>query len=383
MRSKLMILVAISGCLALAGSVWAGPGAHGPNGEHLDAASASVGAPASLHRLPDGHVQVPKLAQRRMQVRTLVAEPGTYPTTMVLNARVVMDPASGGVVQAAMAGRMEAPSGGLPAAGQTVRKGQVLAYIQPAMGGAERGSQRAALAEVRASRLQAEARVNRLKQLEGVVPRKDSEAAQWELQGLREREAALAQSLEGRQAVLASTDGVLASARVLNGQMVEPQAVLFEIVDPKRVLIEARVSDPTWASRISAASVQQAPDLALKLVGVARVMQEGAVPVTFRASASAKANGDPAASSQLAIGQPLTLVAEFGQRQEGIALPSEAVVRSPANEPIVWVKVSAERFAPQPVQAQPLDAQRVLVTRGLSANSRVVVQGASLINQIR
>ncbi len=381
MRSKLMILVAISGCLALAGSVWAGPGAHGPNGEHLDAASASVGAPASLHRLPDGHVQVPKLAQRRMQVRTLVAEPGTYPTTMVLNARVVMDPASGGVVQAAMAGRMEAPSGGLPAAGQTVRKGQVLAYIQPAMGGAERGSQRAALAEVRASRLQAEARVNRLKQLEGVVPRKDSEAAQWELQGLREREAALAQSLEGRQAVLASTDGVLASARVLNGQMVEPQAVLFEIVDPKRVLIEARVSDPTWASRISAASVQQAPDLALKLVGVARVMQEGSVPVTFRASA--KANGDPAASSQLAIGQPLTLVAEFGQRQEGIALPSEAVVRSPANEPIVWVKVSAERFAPQPVQAQPLDAQRVLVTRGLSANSRVVVQGASLINQIR
>ncbi|HEX5312386.1 efflux RND transporter periplasmic adaptor subunit [Aquabacterium sp.] len=380
MRSKLMILVALSGCLALAGSVWAGPGAHGPNGEHLDA-TASVGAPAGLHRLPDGHVQVPKLAQRRMQVRTVVAETGTYPTTMVLNARVVMDPASGGVVQAAMAGRMEAAAGGLPVAGQAVRKGQVLAYIQPAMGGAERGSQRAALAEVRASRLQAEARVNRLKQLEGVVPRKESEAAQWELQGLREREAALAQSLEGRQAVLSSTDGVLASARVLHGQMVEPQAVLFEIVDPKRMLIEARVSDPAWASQIRAASVQQAPDLALKLVGVARVMQEGAVPVTFRAST--KANGDPAASSPLAIGQPLTLVAELGQRQEGVALPSEAVVRSPANEPIVWVKVSAERFAPQPVQAQPLDAQRVLVTRGLSANSRVVVQGASLINQIR
>ena len=77
------------------------------------------------------------------------------------------------------------------------------------------------------------------------------------------------------------------------------------------------------------------------------------------------------------------MVAELGKQQQGVALPSEAVVRSPANEPIVWVKASAEHFVPQPVQTQPLDAQRVLVTRGLADNSRVVVQGASLINQIR
>lgn len=379
MRGNLKIWPCLGG-LVWAGLAWAGPGAHGPNGEHLDA-PASVGAPAGLHRLPDGSVQVPKLAQRRLEVRTVVAQQGAHPLTMLLNARVVMDPALGGVVQAPVAGRLESPQGGLPVAGQTVRKGQVLAYIQPALGVAERGAQRAALAEVHANRLQAEARVSRLGQLDGVVPRKESESAKLELQGLREREAALAQSLDGRQAVTASSDGVLASARALNGQMVEPQAVLFEITDPKRALIEARVSDPAQAAQIVAAHVQGVPDLSLKLVGAARVMQDGAVPVSFRANMAA--SGVPSASALLAIGQPLTVVAELGKQQQGVALPSEAVVRSPANEPIVWVKASAEHFVPQPVQTQPLDAQRVLVTRGLADNSRVVVQGASLINQIR
>jgi hypothetical protein len=59
------------------------------------------------------------------------------------------------------------------------------------------------------------------------------------------------------------------------------------------------------------------------------------------------------------------------------------VVRSPANEPIVWIKTGAERFMPQPVQVQPLDAGTVLVTQGLSADNRVLVEGAALVAQIR
>jgi len=59
--------LALASCL----SAWAGPGAHGPNGEHLDQApSSSVGG---LARMPDGSVNVPKLAQRRMELRTQIA----------------------------------------------------------------------------------------------------------------------------------------------------------------------------------------------------------------------------------------------------------------------------------------------------------------------
>jgi len=68
---------------------------------------------------------------------------------------------------------------------------------------------------------------------------------------------------------------------------------------------------------------------------------------------------------------------------KGIVLPAQAVVRNSANEPAVWMKSGAERFIPQPVQVRPLDAQRVVVTQGLAADNRVVVQGASLIAQIR
>jgi membrane fusion protein, heavy metal efflux system len=49
----------------------------------------------------------------------------------------------------------------------------------------------------------------------------------------------------------------------------------------------------------------------------------------------------------------------------------------------VWIKTSAERYVPQPVRVQALDNQRVLVTQGLAADNRVVVQGAALVAQIR
>jgi len=71
------------------------------------------------------------------------------------------------------------------------------------------------------------------------------------------------------------------------------------------------------------------------------------------------------------------------ERVSGFVLPAQAVVRNPANETVVWIKSGAERFIPQPVQFQPLDAQTVIVTRGLGAHNRVVVQGAALIAQIR
>jgi len=66
-----------------------------------------------------------------------------------------------------------------------------------------------------------------------------------------------------------------------------------------------------------------------------------------------------------------------------VPLPAAAVVKNAANQEIVWVKTSAERFAPRPVRTQPLDGARVAVVDGLEAGVRVVVQGAALLNQVR
>lgn len=372
---------ALSGLIAtgagFSGPAWAGPGAHGPDGEHLDAPAAPGGADQAM-RQADGSVQLPKRAQRSMGIRTAVTAQGDHPLTLTLNARVVADPQTSGQVQAAVAGRIQAPPAGLPVAGQAVRKGQVLAWLQPVWGAAEQAAQQASLTELRTNRLLAQRRVDRLLQLEGVVPDKDIEAARLELQSLREREQLTGRSLAGSQALVAPVSGVLASARVLAGQVVEPQAVLFEVVDPQRVLVEARVSDATQAAQVSGGAVLGLPDVRLDVVGAARIYRDGGVPLTFRARST---------GTVLALGQPLTVVATLdgngASRRTGVAVAAEAVVRNAANQPTVWVKTAAERFQPVVVQTQPIDGQRVLVTQGLQAGQRVVVQGASLINQVR
>jgi len=102
------------------------------------------------------------------------------------------------------------------------------------------------------------------------------------------------------------------------------------------------------------------------------------LPLSFRAQSRT-----PGQAAPLAVGQSLTLVVALKERSKGIVLPAEALVRNPANETVVWIKTSAERFSPLPVQARALDARTVLVTQGLAPDQRVVVQGAALIAQIR
>lgn len=97
------------------------------NGEHLDAPATT--SASGLMRLPDGSVNVPMLAQRRLGIRTQLTPESEAAATMELPGRVVVDPNASGRVQAIHGGRIEAGPRGLPVAGQTVRQGEVLAYV--------------------------------------------------------------------------------------------------------------------------------------------------------------------------------------------------------------------------------------------------------------
>jgi cobalt-zinc-cadmium efflux system membrane fusion protein len=351
----------------------AAPGAHGPNGEHLDAAGAT--SAAGLARLPDGSVQVPKLAQRRLGIRTVIAPETQAAATIELPGRVVMDPNAGGRVQAVHGGTIEPGPRGLPVAGQRVRAGEVLAYLRHHPEPYAKANQQAQLAELRASRTTAEQRVKRLESLEGTVPRKEIEAARAELQGLLARERSVAASLSARETLVSPVNGVIARADAVRGQVVEARDILFEIVDPARVLVEATTADTTLVGRVASATVASAAGVQMQLVGTARSLRDGVLPLTFRARGSFV--------TVLAVGQPVTVVAQLRDQVKGMVLPARAVVRNPANEAIVWIKSGAERFIPQPVQYRALDAETVVVTQGLAADNRVVVQGAALIAQIR
>ena len=124
-------------CLVTASASW--NAFAGDGHDHGDEGSAPVGGNGP-RRLPDGSVFLPKPAQRQIGVRTLVTEAGELPRTVALAGKVVMDPNAGGKVQALVAGRLEAGPRGLPGVGQTVKKGEVLAYVVPSAGQIERSN---------------------------------------------------------------------------------------------------------------------------------------------------------------------------------------------------------------------------------------------------
>lgn len=333
-------------------------------------------------RLPDGSVFVPKSAQRQLSLRTQAARKGEFPRTVELNGRIVADPNAGGRVQTFQSGRIEAGPNGLAVLGQRVKKGQILAWLQPAATALERGTQQSALAELVAQGSVLERRLARLQQLEGSVPQKDIEQAEIELAAFKKRKSAVGGSL-GREALVAPVSGVVSAANVAVGQVVDAQAVVFEVIDPQRLAVEALAYDPLLLDGLGKASAPIAGGvLDLAFVGLGRTLKDQAMPVLFRVELpknGAKLGELPA----VAVGQTLKVLAQTRARQAGVAIPAAAVVRNAANESVVWVHQSAERFVSRKVKAAALDGHSVAVTDGLSGGERVVVQGAAALAQIR
>lgn len=342
---------------------------------HDDAPPALSGD--SPRRQSDGSVFIPKSAQRQLGLRTLAVAAGEHARAFELAGTVVMDPNAGGKVQAALAGRLEAGPQGLPLPGQSVKKGQVLAYVVPTAGALERSGQLAQQAELRAAQGLAERRLARLRELADTVARKDIEAAESELQSLTARLAAVGAGLQQRDALVAPVSGVIASSNAVAGQVLDAREQVFEVVDPARLRIEALAYDPAQAQDVAGASLalpggQSVP---LRFLGAARSLREQALPLSFA--------GDAQALSQLALGQSVRLVVQTRSRVAGLQVPLAALQKNPSNQAIVWVKTGPEQYAPRVVRIQPLDGVHVAVTDGLQPGERVATQGASLLNQIR
>jgi hypothetical protein len=360
----------------------AGPAqAHGdedhshPSGPATPAA-LPAGNGSAPQRLPDGSVNVPKATQHLFELRTVLAEQQELPSSVELKGQVIADPSAAGRVQASQAGLIEVGPRGLPHLGQAVRKGEVLAYVVPSTAPIERSNQSSQLAELRAAKSLADKRVARLKELADTVPRKDIEAAESESASLAERIAAIGGGLATREALVAPVSGVIASAHVVAGQVVDARELLFEIVDPSRLRIEALAFDPALAANVGSATLaignQRVP---LEFIGAARSLREQALPLGFRAQG--------AALNSLAVGQPVRVFVQTKEKVKGLAVPVASLMKNPANQTIVWVKTAPERFEPRTVTTESLDGISVSVTAGLKAGDKVATQGATLINQVR
>ncbi|MBC7799117.1 MAG: HlyD family efflux transporter periplasmic adaptor subunit, partial [Gemmatimonadaceae bacterium] len=181
----------------------------------------------------------------------------------------------------------------------------------------------------------------------------------------------------GVEVLRAPVSGVIAAAHAQAGALVEPSAVLFEVVDPSRLWVEAVTYDTAAAEKLRNASAVTPAGTPLKLqfIGSALTLQQGAIPLQFRILD---------APPNLSIGAPVNVVLEAGAAGErGIVLPRAAVVRQSNGTQAVWDHTAAERFVPRPVRMQPLDGARVLVLAGVAPGARIVTQGAELLGQVR
>jgi hypothetical protein len=343
--------------------------------DHGAAPAQPIGRDLS-QRLPDGSLFVPKPTQRILAIRTAMTADGRFRRAIELPGRIIPDPNASGLVQASAGGRLAPPPGGFPRLGTRVSVGDVLAYVTPPLQAIDISDMRQRQGEIDQQISIVERRVARYELLapSGAVSRVQFDEAKLELQGLKDRRAALDTARREPEALLAPVSGVIADGTPVAGQMAQPNTVVFQIVDPARLWIEALSFDALPAATTATAQTGAGQSLALAYRGSGFSDRSQSIPVHFAI------DGDV---SRLRAGQFVTVLASTGEEQQGLALPRTAVVRAANGQDIVYEHVSAERFQPRPVRIEPLDGERVLVAAGMTAGKRIVVQGAELLDQVR
>jgi hypothetical protein len=314
--------------------------------------------------------------QRILAIRTLLGQGSTHSKTLELPGRIIPDPNASGFVQASVSGRLSAPEGGFPRLGTVVKAGDVLALVTPPFQAIDVSDMRQKQGELDQQIGIVEQRIARYQSLAktGAVPKVTLDEAILELKGLRERRVALDKTRGEPERLIAPVSGIVAAANAVAGQIAETNAVVFQIIDPARLWVEALTFSLLPDARAATARTGDGQKLALSFQGAGLTDRSQAIPAHFAIEGEQKG---------LRVGQLVTVLAATGEQTRGLAIPRSAVLRSANGQTILFEHTGAERFEPRIVRVEPLDAERVVVLDGLTPGRRVVVQGAELLNQIR
>lgn len=334
----------------------------------------AVAARDVSQRLPDGALFVPKPTQRILGLRTLMTRTAAHRRAIELPGRIIPDPNASGLVQASVGGRLFPPPGGFKPLGTAVKAGDILAYVRPPIGAADLTTQQQQARELDQQISVVTRKLERLRAIEKVIARGQIEDAALELQGLQARRANLDRANKEPEPLLAPVDGVIAASNVVAGQMAEPNSIIFQIVDPTRLWVEALSFEPQTPDGLAQGLFAGGRTVELTYVGTGLADRNQSVPIHFAI------RGD---ATGLRAGQFLTVLARTSEVRTGLAVPREAVLRGSNGQSIVYEHAGAERFIPREVRIEQLDAAHVLIVAGIEPGRRIVTQGAELLNQIR
>jgi cobalt-zinc-cadmium efflux system membrane fusion protein len=371
-KSAAILAIVVAVVLAFPGGLLAHEGED--HGAKATAAQPGV-ARDTAQLLADGSVFVPKGTQRILAIRTILAQPAVYRRSVEIPGRIIPDPNASGYVQAVVAGRLSPPEGGFPRLGTRVKKGDVLAYVTAPLQAIDISDMRQRQGELDQQISILERRVQRYEGLaaSGAVSRVQLDEARLELQGLKDRRAALDKVRRDPEPLIAPIDGIVADGTPIAGQVTPTNAVIFHIIDPKRLWVEALSYE---ALPLVEGATARVGDRNLKLAfrGAGFADRNQSIPIHFAIEDDV---------SGIRVGQFVTVFAETPDEQRGLAVPRSSIVRGSAGQDIVYEHVAAEQFEARTVRIEPLDGQRVLISQGFSAGKRIVVQGAELLDHIR
>jgi hypothetical protein len=344
--------------------------------DHGPEPAAARNGDERAQRQPDGVIFVPKPIQRIFGLRTVETERGAFARSIELPGRIIPDPNASGYVQTAVGGVLSPPTGGFPRLGTPVKQGDILAYVTPPIAAIDVSDMRQRQGELDQQIAIVQRRLARQESLvaSGAVARTQFEETRLELEGLKDRRAALDTIRSEPVPLIAPVTGVIADGTPITGQIAQSNAIVFHIVTPGRLWIEALSFDAVAGSGRASARTGDGKSLALGYRGSGLADRSQSIPVHFSIDEAGKG---------LRVGQFVTVFTETGDERSGIAVPRTAVVRAANGQDVVFEHISAERFEPRPVRVEPLDADRVLIAAGVDPGKRVVVQGAELLDHVR
>lgn len=339
-------------------------------------------APAEVEE--EGAVAFSKEVQWRIPFMTTAAQIIDFAETVPVTVDVQIQPQAEAIVSAPVDGILRAAR--MPAAGDRVRRGQVLASISSTLGGGEDvATLDLSINEARIARDAAAREVARMTQLveaEAVPARRLDEART----ALRMAEAQLRSANQRRSAVAGGGVGVPVVApiagEVLDSTLVQGAGVtggqrLLRIGDPAALWLVARVPEAMAAKVGTPSGIDlQLPDQVITLGdGTGQLVQRGAAidPQTRTLSVIFAWN-----SRALRPGQRVQGLLRTGNVTRRLTIPASALLNE-SGQDVIYVQLSGETFQRRAVAVLARSGTQVAVEGQLKAGERVVTRGAAAV----
>jgi RND family efflux transporter MFP subunit len=350
-------------------------------------------AQAERHEHGEEGIPFSKEQQWKIDFATTEAVKGIARASVLATGTIRATPDGEALLAAPSAGLLRA-AGSFPRVGQAVKKGDVLAWLSPRLGGdtdqatlqAGAGRARIALEQARRERQ----RMESLFKDEAIAEKRLLEARAGEAMAGAEQHAAerrLAQlggsaGQPGGIALRAPIDGVIADVSAAAGAFVADGAPLIHIANTGQLWLEVRVPEseigrlqtPSGASFTvdgfeRSFAIESGRNGKLLAIGGVVDATTRTVPLIFEF-----ANPELA----LRLGMSARVRIYSGAGQEAVLVPASAV-QDESGSQVVYVQTGGESFERRLVQTGARDGERIAIVAGLEAGQRVVSKGAYLI----